>query len=56
MKQRLEARGYLVPDNLTKDTNYLIAAKMGSGKCQKAEKYGIPIIPLIEADDFINSL
>lgn len=56
MKQRLEAKGYLVPDNLTKDTNYLIAAKMGSGKCQKAEKYGIPIIPLMEADDFINSL
>jgi len=51
----IEDYGGVVSDSLTKDTSLLVIPEKGvkSSKVSKAEKYGIPVIPISEVKNYI---
>lgn len=55
MEKFISSIGGQVVDSLTKDTNLVIIPMRGveSSKVTKAQKYGIPVIPIEEAESYI---
>lgn len=57
LEELIESKGGETSDNVNKNTSALIVPDLStkSGKVDKARKYGIPIIPYDEAEEYIKS-
>lgn len=53
LRAKFEEKGYLVKDNLTRDTTYVVAASTTTGKYKKAKENGIPVYMLNEVDKLL---
>ena len=56
LRARFEEKGYLVKDNLTSDTTYLVAASTTTGKYKKAIVKGIPVYMLNDVEELLAKL
>ena len=57
MEEYIKSKGGEIVDSVTKDTNLVIIPMKGveSSKVNKAHKYGVKVIPIEEAKDYIDS-
>ena len=56
LRAKFEEKGYLVKDNLTRDTSYLVASSTTTGKYKKAVDQGIPVYMLADVDKLLAKL
>lgn len=56
LRAKFEEKGYLVKDNLTRDTSYVVAASTSTGKYKKAMEKGIPVYMLNDVESLLAKL